>query len=223
MAGERTHIGHVKGRASGYLVLHPQAETVDGRHFAVPRGAKNVTQHAGWGLRRRRQLVEITCAYRDRLFYGGIVEHGIENQVALSAVVGHAEPAAEYRFLLPEQIIGKAEPRFGHNSPIIPAAGWDLPVLGEAHAIEWVAALGGIDVAVGSDCDSIRRVVGGWIEKRNLVVGVILRWGPHKAHAVIERQSGSRLPGVLNVELKLIVAELPHRPRTRLEESIEVP
>ena len=125
----------------------------------------------------------------------------------------HAKSAAQNRLVGSEQIVGKTDARLRHDAAAVPSARRESECwFGEPHTVQRISSIGGDDVAaVRIDRDRIRRVVSRRIEQSDLVVGVVLRRNPGKAHAIVERQARRNLPRVLHIELELVVAELTQR------------
>src|SRR5579864_1437131 len=123
--------------------------------------------------------------------------------------------------MISEQVIGKTEAWFRHDSAIIPATFGKSAIAHEAHAIQRIAAALD-DISIGIDLHGLRGVVRGWIEECNLVVGIVLRRDPRETHAVVQRQTVGQLPRILGIEFELVIAEFAQGSGGGLAEAVEV-
>ena len=223
VTGLCAHVGHVKRGSSTEFLLHAKTEAVHRRDLAAALCANDVAQYAGRALSDQVwEVGNIAGAELRSLNEGGVVKDRIENEVALDTVMHHASASSNDRLVIAEQVIGETEARLGHDAAIIPTALGKRPIGGEPHSFQRIPATGN-NVPVGVDFHGLGRVVGRWVEQRNLVVCVVLRRNPGEAHAVVECQSRRHLPGVLSIELELVIAKCPQRPCRRLGEAVESP
>src|SRR5205085_8028628 len=140
MASHRTNIGDIERCALCDFALHAQAETVNRGNLAVFRGTKDIAQDAV-PERGVREIGNVSRAQLGGLDQSRIIKHGVKDQVALRAVVHHAEPATEDCFVVAKWIVSKAEARLGHYAPAIPAPGGKPPRVGEFHTVQSITAI----------------------------------------------------------------------------------
>src|ERR1700739_2689612 len=171
----------------------------------------------------RRQDGQVIGSDLRRLNHRGGVKDSVENQIALSAVVTHAKAAAQNGLVVAIHVVSKPKTRLGHDAATLPAALRDLALICVSHSVERVTRTWDNLAAGRVNLHGVGGIVGRRDEQGDLILGVALRRNPCETHSVVQCQAICYLPGILEVELKLVVTEVSPGAGGGLVETLKEP